>query len=68
MKALKSTRMNKRFSSIIDHILVSKQAKKHIEADEASIYFPADTTQDGLKAWRQVYSDHFPVYFEYLVE
>ncbi|MHC4605494.1 MAG: endonuclease/exonuclease/phosphatase family protein [Planctomycetota bacterium] len=53
------TRMNKRRTSIIDHVLVTGgmaegRARKHM---------PADTSKPGLAEWRKTYSDHFPLTF-----
>ena len=60
-----TTRMNKTLSSIIDHVLISKGAKKHISQNKAQIFKPKDLSESGLFEWRSVYSDHFPIYFEY---
>ncbi|MES2589239.1 MAG: endonuclease/exonuclease/phosphatase family protein [Bacteroidota bacterium] len=60
-----TTRMNKTLSSIIDHVLISKAAKKHISQSKAQIYKPKDLSETGMLKWRSVYSDHFPIYFDY---
>lgn len=60
-----STRMDKKLKSIIDHILLSKSAKKHVSQTKASVYKPKNMSEEGLKNWRTVYSDHFPLYIEY---
>ena len=36
--ALKTTRMNAKLDSLIDHILVNDSAKFHVEQDEATIF------------------------------
>ncbi len=60
-----STRMDTNLKSIIDHIFLSKSAKKHVIQSKANIFKPKDMDKDGLKRWRTVYSDHFPLYIEY---
>jgi endonuclease/exonuclease/phosphatase family metal-dependent hydrolase len=59
-----STRMSQNFNSIIDHILVSKGLWDNLKTQKAGMYLPADTSASGLKEWRRVYSDHFPLFLD----
>lgn len=59
-----TTRMNKKYDSIIDHILIHRSLKKYVNVDKAHVYYPYESSEkDKLTKWRKVYSDHFPVYF-----
>jgi len=55
-----STRMDSNLTSVIDHVLVNKSARKHIDEDKAEIWLPAGG-ESTFATWRQTYSDHFPI-------
>lgn len=57
--------MNKKLTSIIDHVWLSAEAKKHVKQNKATMLRAKDMSEPGLKKWRNTYSDHFPLYFEY---
>lgn len=56
-----STRMDQNLTSIIDHVLINKSAKRHVVQDtKAEIWLPANAPE-SFPAWRETYSDHFPI-------
>jgi len=55
-----STRMDSNLTSVIDHVLVNKSAKRDIDEDKAEIWLPTGG-EPVFAAWRQTYSDHFPI-------
>jgi endonuclease/exonuclease/phosphatase family metal-dependent hydrolase len=61
---LKTTRMNAQLNSLIDHILVNKGAKKHVEQDKATIFQPGGGDSTKFAEWRKTFSDHFPLSFK----
>ncbi len=63
---LKTTRMNSKLSSLIDHILVNKSAQADVFQERATIFKPGggDGNSDLFPAWRLTFSDHFPLSFE----
>ena len=65
---MKFTRMNKSFSSLIDHIYVSKGMQSFLQYDRALIYRPEGGENcENYAKWREDYSDHFPVIFKVLI-
>jgi endonuclease/exonuclease/phosphatase family metal-dependent hydrolase len=67
---LKASRMNIHMDSLIDHILVNKYAQRYLLADSATIYKPRGAKSSSatlLGAWRETYSDHFPLSFKFTV-
>jgi endonuclease/exonuclease/phosphatase family metal-dependent hydrolase len=58
-----ATRMDINLTSIIDHILVNKSAKRHILMDKANIFLPGNGDSSTFPEWRRTFSDHFPVSF-----
>jgi len=63
---LKTTRMNSKLDSLIDHILVNKSAQADVSQERATIFKPGggDGNPDLFGAWRLTFSDHFPLSFE----
>jgi len=61
---LKTTRMNSKRSSLIDHILVNKSAQADVLQQRATIFKPGGGNPDLYAAWRLIYSDHFPLSFD----
>ena len=63
---LKTTRMNAKLNSLIDHILVSKFARADVSQERATVFKPGggDGNPDLFPGWRQTFSDHFPLSFE----
>ena len=64
--SLNFTRMDSNLSSLIDHILVNNSAKNQISSTTAVRYTPGDSST--FAAWRQTYSDHFPLSFMLEIE
>lgn len=63
-----STRMDHNLTSIIDHILVNKSAKRHVvQESKAKIWLP-DNAPGSFADWRQTYSDHFPISIDIKVQ
>lgn len=61
------TRFNTSFSSLIDHIYVSRGMQEHLQFPQARIHFPFDDNDcDEYAGWRERFSDHLPVYFKIL--
>jgi len=63
-----STRVDNNLTSIIDHILVSKSAKRHIEQDKGEIHLPNGTDNSRFIDWRRNFSDHFPISIKVKIE
>jgi len=63
---LKTTRMNSKLNSLIDHILVNKSAQADVLQERATIFKPGggDGNPDLFAGWRLTFSDHFPLSFE----
>lgn len=66
---LQTSRMNNDLNSLIDHVLVNKGAQAHVSQSKATIYRPDAGAAPAavLPTWRQTYSDHFPVSFQFQV-
>lgn len=63
------TRANTNFSSLIDHIYVSRGMQEHLQFEQAKIYFPfEEATCENYGPWREEFSDHLPVYFKILIK
>ena len=62
-----STRMDTELNSVIDHILVNKSAKKHIQGDDHAVAWLPNGGVNEYPAWRKTYSDHFPVRIKFRV-
>ncbi len=56
------TRMDANKRSLIDHILVNNSADNHVVEMDAERFLPGDDST--FAAWRQTFSDHFPLSFE----
>jgi endonuclease/exonuclease/phosphatase family metal-dependent hydrolase len=67
---LKTTRMNSKLDSLIDHILVSKSAQADVSQERATIFKPGggDGNPDLFGVWRLTFSDHFPLSFEMKIQ
>ncbi|MCH7499017.1 MAG: hypothetical protein IH886_03270 [Nitrospinae bacterium] len=63
-----STRVDNNLTSVIDHILVSKSAKRHLEQDKAEIHLPSGTDNSRFVNWRRNFSDHFPISIKIKIE
>ncbi len=63
-----STRMDTNLTSVIDHVLISKGMQKHAPVDRADIFLPGDGNTSLFAAWRQTFSDHFPITFPVKIE
>lgn len=63
---IKTTRMNNRLDSLIDHILVNRSAQADLVHTNATTYRPGKGDGDPSKyaQWRQTFSDHFPLSFQ----
>lgn len=63
---MKTTRVSSKLNSLIDHILVSSEAREHMPDVKATLFRPDDGTGDPQKLtdWRQTFSDHFPISFQ----
>lgn len=66
---MRTSRMNAKLDSLIDHVMVNSSALKHVRDGEASIHHPHEgrDPRSILPAWRMTYSDHFPISFRYHV-
>ena len=62
------TRMDSNRDSIIDRVLVNKDARRHLSAKKGHRYLPPDSTDQGPAQWRKTLSDHFPIVFGIKVE
>ncbi len=58
------TRVDSNRSSIIDHVLVNKGAAVDLASTTITRVVPRDSSDAGFSAWRQSFSDHFPLLFE----
>ncbi len=63
-----STRMDTNLTSVIDHVLISKGMQKHVPVSQADIFLPGDGDTSVFAAWRQTFSDHFPITFPVKIE
>jgi endonuclease/exonuclease/phosphatase family metal-dependent hydrolase len=59
-----ATRMDLKLTSIIDHILVNRSARRHMNEAKAGIFVPAEGDSSKFADWRRTYSDHFPISFK----
>jgi endonuclease/exonuclease/phosphatase family metal-dependent hydrolase len=56
-----STRMDSKLESVIDHVLINDDGQREIVANSgAEIWLPPGGPSE-YAAWRQTYSDHFPI-------
>ena len=56
-----ATRMDQSLTSVIDHVLVHRSARRHVlQERKAEILIPAGGA-NSFSQWRRTYSDHFPV-------
>ncbi|MBV2121919.1 MAG: endonuclease/exonuclease/phosphatase family protein [Candidatus Thiodiazotropha sp. (ex Ctena orbiculata)] len=56
----KSTRMDTDLNSIVDHVLVSQAAQRHLFGNRAFLWLP-ENAPESFAEWRETYSNHFPV-------
>lgn len=63
---MKTSRMNSTLNSLIDHILVNRSARAEMIEPKATIFKPGggEGNPDLFAAWRQIFSDHFPISFQ----
>jgi len=63
---MKTTRVSSKLNSLIDHVLVNSEFQEHMPEVKAILYRPDEfddesDDQQKLTAWRQTFSDHFPI-------
>lgn len=61
---VKTTRMNNALNSLIDHVLVSADAKKDVPTNKATVFKPGNGDSSKYADWRKTFSDHFPISFK----
>ena len=63
---MKTTRLSNNLDSLIDHVLVSSEARGHVPHERAELLGPEIGTADAaqLTSWRQTFSDHLPISFQ----